>query len=282
MFGSCCILLPPFLGRAGQRLSAFPRDGSLLLRHVGFPCPHVLGCLSSAGCVGFPLLGCLRCFEQVGSVGFLLPSFPRSFDVLRLSPVVRLHSCSPSSCTAAFLSRCRRVSHLPTPGHLYLDLTARSWSRTLRGWQARLPWSGLVISQIPKRLSPTFVAPLLCSSRRNVVNADLCFLLALQQACSEGLVDSHYLSCGCSVVPLHTGSPYSGCGLAWPIGAQVRPVFSYKMGLIQHCCTLLGLVQHARVDSGSLPLTSSCTDSLKSLTPAECELEAHRQISAAG
>ncbi len=129
-----------------------------------------------------------------------------------------MHSCSPSSCTAAFLSRCRHDSHLPTPGHLYLDLTARSWSKMLRGWQARLPWSGLVISQIPKRLSPTFVAPLLCSSLRNVGNADLFLLLALQQAYSEGLVDSHYPPCGCSVGPLHTGWPYSGCG-SYPCSA---------------------------------------------------------------
>ena len=170
-----------------------------------------------------------------------------------------MHSCSPSSCTAAFLSRCRCVSRLPTPGHLYLDLTARSWSRMLWGRQARLPWLGPVISRAPKGHPPTCVAPLLYSSLTNVVNADLFFLLALQQACSEGLVDSHYPSCGCSVVPLHTGSPYSGYGLARQIGAQVRPVFSYRMGRAQHCCTLLGLVQQARVDSGSLPSTSSCT-----------------------
>jgi hypothetical protein len=196
-----------------------------------------------------------------------------------LWPAVRLHSCSPSPRTAAFLSRCRRVSCLPTPGHLYLDLTACSWSSTLRGWQASLPWSGLVINQAPKRLTPAFVAPLLYSSLRNVVNADLFFLFALQQACSEGTVNLHCPSCGCSVEPVHTGSPCSGCGLAQQIGAQVRPVFSYKMRLAQHCCTLIGLIQHARVDSGLLPSTSSCTDSLRSLTPAERELEAHRQIS---
>jgi hypothetical protein len=66
---------------------------------------------------------------------------------------------------------------------------------------------------------PRFVAPLLYSSLRNVVNADLFFLLALQQACEEGIAYLHYPSCGCSVVPLHTGSPYSGCGLAWKIDA---------------------------------------------------------------
>jgi hypothetical protein len=105
------------------------------------------------------------------------------------------------------------------------------------------------------------------------VNADLIFLLALQQACREGIVCLHYLSCCCSVVPLHIGSPYSGCGLARQIGAQVRPVSSYKMGLTQHCCALLSLVQHARVDSGLPPSTSSCPDSLRSLTPAGCELK---------
>ncbi len=85
MFGSRCNLLPPLLGRAGQQLSVSPRCDSLLLRHVSFPCPHVLSRLPLAGCVGFPLLGCLRCVEQVGSVGFPLTSFPGSFDVLRLS-----------------------------------------------------------------------------------------------------------------------------------------------------------------------------------------------------
>ncbi len=105
------------------------------------------------------------------------------------------------------------------------------------------------------------------------MNADLFFLLALQQACSEGFVDSHYPSCGCSVMPLYTGSPYSGCGLAWLIGAQVRPVFSYKMGLAQHCCTLLGSVWRACVDSGLPHSTSSCTDLPVSLTPAERELK---------
>jgi hypothetical protein len=61
--------------------------------------------------------------------------------------------------------------------------------------------------------------------------------------------------------------------LAWQIGAQVWPVPSSKMGLAQHCCTLLSLVQHACVDSGPLPSTSSCTDSLRSLTPAGRELK---------
>ncbi len=183
------------------------------------------------------------------------------------------------ACTAALhLSVLPRSYHaagvalLPTPGHLYLAFTTRSWSRMLLGWQARLPWSGLVISQVPKWLPP-LVAPLLFSSLRNVVNTDLFYLLALQQACREGIVYLHYPSCGCNVVPLHTGSPYIGCGLSWQIGAQVRPVPSCKMGPAQHCCTRLSLVQHVRIDSGPLPWTSSCTDSLRSLTPAERELK---------
>ncbi len=55
----------------------------------------------------------------------------------------------------------------------------------LWGRQARLPWSGPVISWVPKRLPP-LVALLLCSSLRNVVNADLFYLLALQHALREG------------------------------------------------------------------------------------------------
>jgi hypothetical protein len=107
--------------------SVSPCGGSLLLRHVGFPCPHVFSRLPSAGCIGLPLLGCLRCFEQIGSVGFPLPSFPGSFDVFRLSGqwcacTAALHPpVLPRSYLAAGVSL-----HLPTPGHLYSDLAARS------------------------------------------------------------------------------------------------------------------------------------------------------------
>jgi hypothetical protein len=78
------LLLPPLLGRAGQRLTVSPHSGSLLLRHIGFPCPHDLS-LHRAGYVGFPPLYRLRYREGVGSVGFPLPSSPGSFGVLRLS-----------------------------------------------------------------------------------------------------------------------------------------------------------------------------------------------------
>jgi hypothetical protein len=114
------------LGSAGQRLTVSPRGGSLSLWHVGFPCPHALGCLPRAGCVGFLFLGCLWCRKQVGSVGFLLPYSPGSFDVLWLSG----RRCA---CTAALhlpvLQRSYQaagMSLLPTPGRLYLNLTACS------------------------------------------------------------------------------------------------------------------------------------------------------------
>jgi hypothetical protein len=50
-------------------------------------------------------------------------------------------------------------------------------------------------------------------------------------------------------------------------------VFHYKMGLAQHCCTILGSVWRACVDSGLPHSNLSCTDSLVSLTPAERELQ---------
>ncbi len=67
-----------------------------------------------------------------------------------------------------------------------------------RAVKSSLRGTGLVISQVPKRLFPAFVAPLLCSSLRNVGNADLFFLLALQQACQEGIAHLQYPS-GCAV-----------------------------------------------------------------------------------
>jgi hypothetical protein len=104
------------------------------------------------------------------------------------------------------------------------------------------------------------------------VNADLFFLLALQQACSEGVVRRHYLSCGSSVVPLHTGLPFPGYGMAWQMGAQVCSVPSYKMGPAQYRCPHLRLAQHVRVHSDLPRSTSLRTDSLGSLTPAGREL----------
>ncbi len=97
-------------------------------------------------------------------------------------------------CTS--VSRSRRVSPPSYP-----------WTLVLRPRRTQLAWNApglaspsyLVVSGDQsdlKRLPPAFVAPLLYSSLRNVVNADLFFLLTLQQACSKGLVDSHYPSCG--------------------------------------------------------------------------------------
>jgi hypothetical protein len=103
------------------------------------------------------------------------------------------------------------------------------------------------------------------------VNADLFFLLALQQACEEGIAHLRYPSRGCSVVPLHTGSPYSGCGLAWQIGAQVRPVPSCKMGPAQHCCPHLSLARSRALGLASLNL-APCRLA-KEPSPAELELK---------
>ncbi len=57
------------------------------------------------------------------------------------------------------------------------------------------------------------------------MNADLFCLLALQQACSEGVrTQAHGTSCGVSsVVPLHAGLPYLDCRPSQQIGAWVGP-----------------------------------------------------------
>jgi hypothetical protein len=77
------LLLPSLHGCTNQRLAVSPYGGSLLLRHVDFPYPHALR-LPWAGYVGFRSLSRLWYRERVRSVGFPLPSFPGSFDVLRL------------------------------------------------------------------------------------------------------------------------------------------------------------------------------------------------------
>jgi hypothetical protein len=173
------ILSPPFCYLVF--ISCF---SSLLLRQVGFPCPHALRRLPLAGCIGFPPLGCLRCLERIRSIGFLLSRQLRCSRALW--PAVRLHSCSPVSislycCVPITLQVCLSTSY---PWTLYLDLTTRSWSRMLRGWQTRLPWSGLVISQVPKQLPPAFCSstPILlpqeCCERRSFLPA--CALAGLQ------------------------------------------------------------------------------------------------------
>ncbi len=104
------------------------------------------------------------------------------------------------------------------------------------------------------------------------MNADLFFLLALQQARSEGLVDSHCPT-AVQVWCLFTLVCPTQAGLAWPIGAQVRPVFRCEMRLVRHCCTILGSVWRACVDSGLPPSTLSYTGLPVSSTPAERELK---------
>ncbi len=100
--GSCLLLLP-LLGLAGQWLTVSPHAGSLLLRHVGFPCPHALH-LPWAGCVGFPPLP--RDLDALVSSSLAFPAASMFSGSLA---GVRLHSCSPSTCTAVFIS-CAGVS----------------------------------------------------------------------------------------------------------------------------------------------------------------------------
>ncbi len=149
------LLLPPHLGRAGQRLPVSSEGSRSLLWHVGFPCPRALGCLLRTGCVGFPPLCHLRCHKRVGSIGFrslaFLAALMFSGSLTGSAPAQLFSIFLLLYCTS--LSRRRRVS--PSyPGHLYLDFTVRSWSRTLRGWQARLPWSSPVISWISSGFPP--------------------------------------------------------------------------------------------------------------------------------
>jgi hypothetical protein len=76
-------------------------------------------------------------------------------------PVVRLHSCSPSSCTAASLSRCRHVSSPSYPWTLELRLcrTQLAWNAPGLASPSSLFETG--DQSVLKRLTPAFVAPLL-------------------------------------------------------------------------------------------------------------------------
>ncbi len=172
----------PPLNRTCQRLTVSPDGGSLSLSDMLVShAPLLMGIsLGRARC--FPLPSRLRCHKRVGSVGFPLRYSPGSFDVHWLSG----RWCTPSPCTAALLSRGRRVSPA-SPLHLYLSLTASSWPRTLLSWQAHHPWSGPVISRVPKRLpsacsSTTVLLPQECCERRSflpAVDSFHCWLMSL-------------------------------------------------------------------------------------------------------
>ncbi len=143
---SSCLVLPPLLNRAGQLFSVSPDGGSLSLQYVGFPFPLAHGHFPRASRVGFSLPSHLQCHERIGSVGFPLRYSPCSFDVLQLSgqQCTRTAALHPSVLLHSY--QAADVSRLRTPWHLYLSLTTSSRLRTLRGRQARLPWSGPVIS----------------------------------------------------------------------------------------------------------------------------------------
>ncbi len=159
--------------------------------------------VAASPCPVFCAVSLCTCSGAVLAPGGTPPGYRRQRKSPRLTAlapqqVVRLQRCT-ASCSSPLLQRpyhAAGLSRLPTPDTLYLSLTASSWPRTLWSWQAHLPWSGPVISQIPSGFPP-LVAPLLYSSLRNDVNADLFYLLALQQACREGVrTKAHGPSCG--------------------------------------------------------------------------------------
>jgi hypothetical protein len=85
----------------------------------------------------------------------------------------------------------------------------RNW-----GWQACLPWSRPVISRISSGFPPLcrstpILLPQECCERRSFLPA--CAPAGLQRRNRELTLSV----LRCSVVPLHTGSPYSGYKSSW-------------------------------------------------------------------
>jgi hypothetical protein len=155
------------------------------------------------------------------------------------------------------------MSLLPTPGHLYLGLTARSWSRTLRGWQVHLPWLGLVISQVPNRLPPT------CSFTPMLLPQECCECRSFLPACAPAGLQRGNRALALSVLRLQCGASSH-----WFVILRLWVVLADRCLGLTHAQQLdlpstdahnLSLVQHARINSGPLHSTLSCTDSLRSL-----------------
>jgi hypothetical protein len=112
------LLLPPLLGRAGQRLSISPYGGRSLLRHVGFLCPHAFGYPLRARCVVSRFLaisGAASGWKALVSRSLAASMFSSS---LTGSALAQLLSISP-------LLHVLINVHLH-PGHMYSDLAARS------------------------------------------------------------------------------------------------------------------------------------------------------------
>jgi hypothetical protein len=154
MFLGSCLFLPPLLSRAGQRPSISPDDGSLSLRHVGFPCPLAHGHLPGVGCVDFPLTSCLRCPERIGSVGFLLRFLLAALMVsgspaggaLALLLSILLYCCAPITLQACL-------------GFLSLTLVLKPHLKQLAHNSPGLASPSSLVGSVdqldPKRLSPT-------------------------------------------------------------------------------------------------------------------------------
>ncbi len=124
-------------------------------------------------------LGRVRWFptpsSRFGCVGFQFPSFPGSFDVLRLSgqrALTQLFSIYLYCCVHIM---CRCVSLLPTLGHLYLDFTAGSWSRTL--------W-GCSLIGASDQTGTQAASPRLCSSTPILLPQECCERRSFLPACA--------------------------------------------------------------------------------------------------
>jgi hypothetical protein len=176
MFLGSCLLLPLIPGRTDQRPSVPPDSGSLFLWNVDFPCPLAHGHLPRAERVGFPRPPRCGRLLQARHIGFPCRRLLLPWPLGHLPELPRPYH---AAC----------VSLLPTPGHLYLSLTASSWPRIPRGWQARLPRWVPVISRISKRLSPA------CSSTPILLPQECCERRSFLPACTPA--------------GLQRGTPYS-------------------------------------------------------------------------
>jgi hypothetical protein len=145
-----------------QWLGSSPRGSRLLLLCICFSRPSHNGRLLQAGLFGFPCRHVkelpLRVLISCRHLLLPRPLGHRAEERLGLL-LAHLHL----SGSSASLSFCRYVS--PS----YPDIVLKP-AASIHGLQASLPWSGLVISQVPQRLTPA------CS----------CTPILLPQECCEG------------------------------------------------------------------------------------------------
>jgi hypothetical protein len=114
MFGNHCLLLPQFPGRTGQLLSVSPDGGSLLLQHVGFPCPVLLAVsLGQGALVSCPLVasGAASGLEALVSRSLAFPAASMFSGSLAGGAPAQLLSIFLYCCVPITLQAC--LSFLP-------------------------------------------------------------------------------------------------------------------------------------------------------------------------